>query len=214
MIVDNFIGIKENALSAELCLELIEHINEKFSFAQSLSKEEMSEQAIGYGVDQFENGALSRSDFQVFQPDNSYFRLKEITNCIFDGLNEYKQFVSTVGTIGPLVNDVVKLQYTAIGGGFHKWHTEQSQSTTSNRSLAWLIYLNDVAEGGETEFLYQQQRHKPKQGTLVIFPAGITHPHRGNPPYSNDKYIATGWFTLPSTESHSLGVSALKEQGR
>ena len=36
-------------------------------------------------------------------------------------------------------------------------------------------------------------RVKPKQGTLVIWPAAFTHTHRGNPPLSNDKYIVTGW---------------------
>jgi len=57
----------------------------------------------------------------------------------------------------------------------------------------WMVYLNDVEEGGETEFLYQHKRLKPEQGTLVIWPASFTHTHRGNPPLSNDKYIVTGW---------------------
>ena len=57
-----------------------------------------------------------------------------------------------------------------------------------------MLYLNDVKEGGETEFLYQHKRYQPKEGTLLIFPAGFTHTHRGNPPISNDKYIVTGWL--------------------
>jgi len=63
----------------------------------------------------------------------------------------------------------------------------------SNRLLTRMVYLNDVEEGGETEFLYQSMRVKPKQGTLVIWPAAFTHTHRGNPPLSNSKYIVTGW---------------------
>ena len=51
----------------------------------------------------------------------------------------------------------------------------------------------DRDEGGETEFLYQSMRVKPKQGTLLIWPAAFTHTHRGNPPLSNEKYIVTGW---------------------
>jgi len=42
--------------------------------------------------------------------------------------------------------------------------------------------------------LYQKRRVKPEQGTICIFPAGFTHVHRGNPPLSGDKYIATGWY--------------------
>ena len=56
-----------------------------------------------------------------------------------------------------------------------------------------MLYLNSVTEGGETEFLYQKRRIKPQQGRLVIFPAGFTHTHRGNPPLSGDKYILTSW---------------------
>ena len=59
--------------------------------------------------------------------------------------------------------------------------------------MAWMVYLNDVPEGGETEFLYQKLKVKPKKGTVLIWPGGYTHLHRGNPPMS-DKYIATGWY--------------------
>jgi hypothetical protein len=31
---------------------------------------------------------------------------------------------------------------------------------------------------------------------MSIFPAAFTHTHRGNPVYSKDKYIATGWFNF------------------
>ena len=55
------------------------------------------------------------------------------------------------------------------------------------------VYLNDVTEGGETEFLYQKCRFKPEKNTILIWPAQFTHVHRGNPPLSNDKYIITGW---------------------
>jgi len=36
-------------------------------------------------------------------------------------------------------------------------------------------------------------RVKPKKGRLILFPAGFTHTHRGNPPLDGEKYIITGW---------------------
>ena len=57
-----------------------------------------------------------------------------------------------------------------------------------------MIYLNTIEEGGETEFLYLKKREKPVEGKLLIFPAGFTHTHRGNPPLKGDKYILTSWL--------------------
>ena len=56
-----------------------------------------------------------------------------------------------------------------------------------------IIYLNDGYGGGETEFLYQSLRIEPKMGKVIIFPAGWTHTHRGNPPIGGNKYILTSW---------------------
>jgi hypothetical protein len=57
-----------------------------------------------------------------------------------------------------------------------------------------IIYLNDVEDGGETEFIYQSTRVKPKKGTVVIAPSSFTHTHRGNPPLNGEKYIFTSWI--------------------
>jgi hypothetical protein len=59
-----------------------------------------------------------------------------------------------------------------------------------------MVYLNDIVEGGETEFLHQRKRIKPKKGTVLLFPPYFTHTHRGNPPLSNEKYAITGWMCL------------------
>ena len=38
------------------------------------------------------------------------------------------------------------------------------------RAFVFSIYLNDVDEGGETEFLHFSKRVKPKTGRIVIWP--------------------------------------------
>lgn len=87
-----------------------------------------------------------------------------------------------------------RIQKTRPGQGYHVWHYETSKVENGARALAWTIYLNDVDEGGETEFLYQKKRIYPKKGSVVIWPAAFTHTHRGNPPLSGDKYIMTSWI--------------------
>lgn len=85
-------------------------------------------------------------------------------------------------------------------GGYFYYHSEfyphpnDPGQDSLHRVLLWMFYLNDVDNGGETEFYYQQKSIKPKQGTLVIAPAFFTHTHRGNKPESGDKYILTSWL--------------------
>lgn len=79
------------------------------------------------------------------------------------------------------------------GSGYHVWHTEHC-GRNPMRFGVWMLYLNDIDVGGETEFLYYGKRIQPKQGTLIVWPAGITHMHRGNPPVSDTKYVLTGWL--------------------
>ncbi len=86
-----------------------------------------------------------------------------------------------------------KAQRTKAGGGFHNWHYESFDNTTSERILAWTVYLNDDFEGGETEFLNQNMRVQPVAGRFSMFPTSFLHTHRGNPPISGTKYILTGW---------------------
>jgi hypothetical protein len=87
-----------------------------------------------------------------------------------------------------------KIQKSMPGEGYNVFHYETDGLRDSRRILVFLLYLNEVEEGGETEFRYLKVRYKPKSNRLILFPAGFTHTHRGLPPLSNDKYIATGWI--------------------
>ena len=62
----------------------------------------------------------------------------------------------------------------------------------NNRNILFkfFIHLNDVTEGGETDFLYKKV--KPTTGKLVIFPSTWTSLHRGLE--CKDKYVITGTF--------------------
>lgn len=90
---------------------------------------------------------------------------------------------------------VYKMQKTYAGGGFCQWHYEQGRETgTVERYGVWMLYLNTVEDGGRTDFPVQNVSLNPDQGTLVIWPAAYTHPHRGAPDLRQTKYIVTGWF--------------------
>ena len=61
-----------------------------------------------------------------------------------------------------------------------------------------MTYLNDVVDGGETEWYYQNIKIKPVKGLTVIWPTDWTYTHRGLTSPTQTKYIATGWFNFLS----------------
>ncbi|MCC2617627.1 2OG-Fe(II) oxygenase [Aestuariibacter halophilus] len=102
------------------------------------------------------------------------------------------------------IGDINAQKYDANSGGYPYWHSEVYPQPVHNdalhRIMLFMFYLNDVDEGGETEFYYQQRKVQPKAGRMVIAPAYFTHTHRGNIPRSNDKYILTSWILFNQAE--------------
>ena len=107
-------------------------------------------------------------------------------------VDEYIEAVSILKPYKFLLFDM-KIKKIPIGGGFHSWHFENGSIPYAQRKFVVQLYLNDDFEGGETEFLYHNRREIPRQADVLIFPAGFTHTHRGNPPIGGDKYIVTSW---------------------
>ena len=118
-----------------------------------------------------------------------------LKSCMGHYINEFGQLDNL-----PMFSSDIKMQKTSAGGGYHMWHYENSGASHAARELVWMIYLNDLDDdqGGETEFMYQHRRIKPTVGTVVIFPAGMTHVHKGNMVLKGDKYILTGWYIKQS----------------
>jgi len=100
----------------------------------------------------------------------------------------------------------VNLQWYAAGeGGYPYWHCElyprDAQGETLHRHLLWTVYLNEGFEEGETEFLFQQRKVRPRTGDLLVAPTAFTHTHRGNRPVGGDKFIATSWILFQRAEA-------------
>ena len=183
---DDFIGIWKNFIPKQLCKELIEKVDEIQTTSALINDGET-------GKDQFVNGRMGRHDYACVL--NHYdVHLSNIINdylkcCLKSYCLEYNQLLSV-----KLMSYAVKAQKTPPGGGYHEWHYENASFTAASRELVWTMYLNTMPEGeAETEFLYQRRRIKPEGGMVVIWPAGLTHVHKGNTVFTEDKYILTGW---------------------
>ena len=96
-----------------------------------------------------------------------------------------------------IVEPVMIQRYNPPTGGFHKWHCERAGVgiPQNMRHLVFMTYLNDVDDGGETEFLHQNLKIKPQKGLTLIWPVIWTHTHRGLPSATQEKYVVTGWYS-------------------
>lgn len=187
---DNFIGIYDDAFTDKFCDDLIEH----FNWCQR------------------SNQTFKRQDAETFRNDDSValnpFNAEEIAfshpniqgyigefNDVFWNVC-YKEYLAKYSVLAEYDRHTIytyKIQKTVPTGGYHVWHSEHGSMAFAGRTGVYLMYLNDVEEGGETEFLYLSKRIAPKKGRLLIFPPNYPWAHRGNPPLSGDKYIMTGW---------------------
>ena len=185
--ISKFVGIFENAFSKEYCDNLIK------------SYDIAIEAGFGRTRQDDENfSKLQKADTQLYnQADNIQIPVPNVNefNEVFWGkcYPSYEKEFPPLKESGRHSSYSFKMQKTDLREGYHIWHYESGNRECCQRLLTWMLYLNDVEEGGETEFLYQSMRIKPKQGTLLIWPAAFTHTHRGNPPLSNVKYVVTGW---------------------
>jgi len=182
----DFIGVYQKVISEERCKEIIEKM--KFHMENNPSE-------IRDGKEQFNNKDVGRKDYQIFA-NKVFGGISQDINKVLDVcVKIYADEFFVLKNLSKIRSDEIKLQMTPPRGGYHVWHCEQDHYSVSDRILAWTLYLNDIPDGeGETEFLWQGVRIQPKTGTVCIFPTAFTHTHRGNPVYSCDKYIATGWY--------------------
>ena len=147
--------------------------------------------------------AIDRSDPEAFA------LAEVILRGVTAGLERYLQERALLRQCCPeqelFVNPIFNLQRYAPGEGFKRWHCDWTISDEAtepvHRVLAWILYCNDVPEGG-TEFHWQDHHEPAERGKLVIFPAGPSHIHRGRVSEEHSKTIATGWINAGSYQNY------------
>ncbi|MDK2125977.1 2OG-Fe(II) oxygenase [Parachitinimonas caeni] len=227
--MDDFIEVYDNALPPELCAEILQRfeasphvgrgvtgngvdVEKKDSYDLTITNfpdwrdisQKLADNTLRYMCEYMGKyrfllmGALSPS---VVDPESGQPAVLGPEN--FDRLG--------VPLLADLVKHMYRLSFINVQkylqgtGGYHHWHSEiypQNQTCeTLHRVLLYQYYLNDVTEGGETEFLYQNRKVAPKAGRLVIAPAGFTHTHKGHIPLSGDKTIVNSWVLFQRAEA-------------
>jgi hypothetical protein len=190
--INNFIATYDNYITPEECNKAIKLYEDQNKFNNTINR-------IG-----FEKASILKKQ------DQQYFAANDNVDIWWESLKPimvnfdlaWNHYVKNIGADdaydgGPFHFTTLKIQKTLPTEGYHVWHIEHGKGFDNEpRAFAFSIYLNNVDEGGETEFLHFSKRVKPKTGRIVIWPAAFPYLHRGNPPLSGEKYILTSWMTL------------------
>lgn len=192
--MNQFVGVYDDMLSSSVCDGLVQW---------SSSKKNEGGAALEY-VDK----PGDRVDCSIY-PLKYRSYLNNFKTGVDNGLREAwsrycKEYIDltpinrTIAHFDAIHKGAYKLQISEPPGtGFNRWHWEQHHGIKhSNRFAVWMIYLNSLKDSGHTEFLFQNIKMLPKQGTVVIWPAAYTHLHRASPILHEAKYILTGWFNF------------------
>ena len=132
---------------------------------------------------------LKDEKFKIF---NQY--ISELHKCYLDYQNQWpflKKMLKDVD-IPPF-----NIQKYGPGDHFNTIHSERTSLNTLHRIFAFMTYLNDVDDGGETTFTNYDLKIKPQVGKTLIWPSEWTHAHKGGILNNGTKYIVTGWMNFP-----------------
>ena len=190
--IENFIGVYDNYITKEECNKAIQLFENQNKFNKTLNR-----------ISNENSSILQKQDQQYFANEsNVEVWWDELKSMMVNFDLAWNHYIKNTGANEAYGSDKffytnLKIQKTLPTEGYHVWHIEHNKgSPNEKRAFVFSIYLNDVEEGGETEFLHFSKRVKPKKGRIVIWPAGFPYLHRGNPPLSGEKYILTSWLLL------------------
>jgi hypothetical protein len=189
--INNFIGVYDNYVTEQECNKAIKLYEDQNKFNNTINR-------IGFE----KASVLQKQDQQYFaMPDNINVWWESLKPMMINFDLAWNHYIKNVGADDaygvPFHFTDLKIQKTLPTEGYHVWHIEHGKGYENEpRAFVFSIYLNNVEEGGETEFLHFSKRVKPKTGRIVIWPAGFPYVHRGNSPLSGEKYILTSWMML------------------
>jgi len=191
------IYIKQNSICSELCDELIQRY-------------ENSEKYDGVTAGGLNRNVKTTTDFNIINnkewDEVTTFLKKELQanyliykNNLSENQNynknQYSTYKHNMLSYNKIAIPYFLIQRYIQNIGRYVYHHDfmVDWKTSQYRIITFIWYLNDVSEGGETEF-FASFKIKPEKGKLVLFPSSWTFPHCGKMPISDNKYIITGWL--------------------
>ena len=185
----HFIG-SWNIKNDNLCKEIIRFFDEN----KGLQKKGTTALGTNYTNKKTTDISINPNELKndKYKCFNSY--IDELYKCFIDYQLQWPFLKSIVKNVDIGTFNVQKYSK---GDHFSQIHSERSNLKSSNRLFAWMTYLDNVEDGGTTNFLHYGIKIKPEIGKTLIWPAEWTHAHSGEILGNGEKHIITGWMNFP-----------------
>jgi len=182
--IKNFLYIKKKALSSEKCKSIIDW------FENNPSKQRVGAFGTKNGI-VVDTNIKDSKDIEIFLEEDNIVN-KLILEILDKSFYEYQSNYHVLQNINDWqISESYNIQKYDFLGGYKDVHFESSGLNSCHRLFAWMIYLNNIRNGG-TIFPYINQKISSEEGKLLIWPAGFTHSHKSQVT-TRTKYIITGW---------------------
>jgi len=138
---------------------------------RSYLNEELHRTVCQYLVKAIEHYRTKVKSFSEWAPENLYFEHIRIKRYISEDKDEFDT------------------------------HVDVGHSINEGRYLSFMWYLNDVNDGGATEFTELDFEVQPKKGALLMFPPIWMFPHKGHLLNSGKKYLLSSYLHYPEPKN-------------
>ena len=186
MKLEDFIHVEKNAISDELCKQIIEEYDDADDWKPGT-------------INDYEINEYRKCEVVYLSQDETLKKNLKTRNKIDDKLykifsNLLEKYLKKYDSLGyvQIKEDTGYMLLRYKTGDYVKKHVDTSSD--QHRTLSCSLILNDDYEGGEITFLDGEIKPNLKKGDLLIFPSSFTYPHQVLPITSGTRYSIITWI--------------------
>ena len=183
--LENYIYVVKNALSLNLCDEIVNEFKDSGEWSDALvGRKNLLEK----NKRNCQNIAISYP--HIIQKNNEV--RSKLDNAVFDGASKCIQEYNQKFPLCRIEEDsgYELLKYSE--GCFYTQHTDSFKKNL--RSMSCSFILNDDFEGGEFAFFNRELKYKLEKGDALMFPSNFMYPHEVMPVTKGTRYSIVTWF--------------------
>jgi hypothetical protein len=198
--------VTDNALSDEICAEAVENLS---GIIDELGHQGLTAGGVNTTYKKSRDIRLVDETLSLVANDDVRLVLTNFVNSLQQAINicysEYRRNMQALWHLSGMYDSGFQVQRYSKVNDYYREHVDSFPwiGELSTRALSVVVYLNDIEQGGETDFPLQDIKVKPKSGRICVFPSNFTHPHSGNPSLGSDKWIvSTFLYGLVEQSTH------------